>query len=139
VESLEPSIAILGARSTITFSAFWRKTTPLSEAVATNAADVFANLSTITQRGGSIVVTHKIDPLLTGDASATRMLTNGTPTVTGSPAFETWQSIFRVGLSRRLDPMTFGTVGLRWQVFNSNPFGDYRERAVVFSVTHTYF
>lgn len=138
VESYEPSIAFMGKRSTITFSAFWRKTTPLSEALVSTVADPFGNLSTVTQTGGGIGFTHKLDPLLTADLSAYRSLTDGVPNAAGD-TFRSWQSLFRIGLNRQIDPKTFASAGFRWQIFNSSFFDDYRERAVLVNVTHIFF
>jgi len=141
VENVTPSFAILGSRSSITFSAFWRETTPLSDAVAPpGTQDAFANLSAIAQRGGSIAATHKLDPMLTATASVSRIMTLGRPTASASEPTTTVQNIFLVGLSRQIDANMFGTIGLRSQTFNSNgPLGDYRERAIITSLTYVFF
>lgn len=139
VESIDPSLAILGSRTTITLSVYWRKTSPLTEAVATGAVDPFNNFSTITQRGGSISVSHKLDPMLTGTLSVNRVLSKGAATAAGTPGFESYQTIFNAGVTRQISPRTFSTVGLRWQTFNSNSFAEYRERAVLVSLTHNFF
>ena len=139
VESVEPSVAIKGSRTTVTMSVYYRKTSPLSAAVATGAVDPFNNFGTVTQRGGSVLVSHKLDPMLTTNVSVNRIYTEGAATVAGTPAFESVQTIFNASLSRQISPKTFGTVGLRWQVFNSNNFPDYRERAVLVSLSHTFF
>lgn len=139
IESVEPSVAIKGSRTTVTMSVYYRKTSPLSDAVATGAVDPFNNFSTITQRGGSVIVSHKLDPMLTTNISVNRLYTEGAATAAGTPAFESVQTIFNAGLSRQISPKTYATVGLRWQVFNSNNFPDYRERAVLVSLSHTFF
>jgi len=138
-ESIEPAIAIIGNRTTVTLSMYWRKTTPLTEAVAASSVDPFNNFGTITQRGGGVIVSHKLDPMLTGTMSLNRLFVEGAATAAGTPAFESVQTIFNMGLSRQISPKTYGTVGLRWQVFNSNNFPDYRERAVLVSLSHTFF
>jgi uncharacterized protein (PEP-CTERM system associated) len=139
VESYEPSIAFLGKRSTITFTAFWRKTTPLSEALTPSPLDPFGTLNTVTQTGGGIGLTHKFDPLLSGDINVLRVVSQGTPTATVTGDQKSWQSIFRANLTRQIDPKTFASVGFRWQVFNSSIFTDYRERAVLVNLTHIFF
>lgn len=139
VESIDPSVAIRGSRTTVTLSVFYRKTTPLSEAVATDAVDPFATFNTVTQRGGSALISHKIDPMLTTNLSVNRIYTEGAATRAGAPAFESVQTIFNATLARQISPSTYGSVGLRWQVFNSDSFADYRERAVLATVTHTFF
>jgi uncharacterized protein (PEP-CTERM system associated) len=139
IESYEPSIALIGQRSTITFSVFWRKTTPLTESVAPNTFDPFNTVSKVTQTGGGVTILHKLDSLLSADASAFRTLSDGVPTAAGAEMQKSWQSIFRVGLTRQIDPKTFASAGFRWQIFNSNFVEDYRERAVLVNVTHIFF
>jgi len=139
VESYEPSIAFLGKRATITFSVFWRKTTPLSESLGASPTDPFGTLNTVTQTGGGIGLTHKFDPLLSGDINVLRVVSQGTPTATVTGDQKSWQSIFRANLTRQIDPKTFGSVGFRWQVFNSSIFDDYRERAVFVNLTYLFF
>lgn len=139
IESVEPSVGILGSRTTVTFGVFWRKTTPLTDAVAAGSADPFSNFSTITQRGGNMLISHKLDPMLTGNFTINRIYTRGATTTTGTPTFESVQTIFNAGLSRQISPSTYATAGLRWQIFNADNLLDYRERAVLVSLTHTFF
>jgi len=139
IESYDPTIAFMGKRTTVSFNAFWRRTTPLSEAVAATPVDPFNSLGVITQKGGGIGLAYKFDPVLSGDASAFRTISDGSPTATSPATQKTWQSIFRIGLTRQIDPKTFASAGVRWQIFNSNLFDDYRERAVLVNVTHIFF
>ena len=139
VESIDPSIAILGIRTTVTFNVFWRRTTPLTTSIDPSVVDVFSNLGVITQRGFGVSASHKLDPALAMDASATRSMSVGASTTSGAPDAETTQSIFRVGLTRQISPKTYGTAGLRWQILDSNVSAGYRERAVLFSVVHNFF
>ncbi|MEO8038522.1 MAG: TIGR03016 family PEP-CTERM system-associated outer membrane protein [Betaproteobacteria bacterium] len=140
VENIEPSLAIQGTRTTLTFSVFWRKTKPLSDAVATNAVDALAGLNDITQRGGSISLIHKLNSKQSADASIYRIGTKGANgAVAGAAPFESTQSMFRVGLSQQISTQTSASVGLRWQTFNSNSVTNFQERAVLVTLTHSFF
>lgn len=139
VESIDPSFAILGSRSTIALRLFWRRTTPLSDAVVAGTADAFANLNAVTQRGLSLTGSHKLAPILTLDATASRTWSHGSTSAPGNSAFESTQTLFRIGLTQQLTPSTFGTAGVRWQAFESNSATNYQERAVLVSVSHIFF
>lgn len=139
VESIEPTVAIQGSRTTLAVSAFWRDTSTLSEAVVTSAIDAFAGFQNIVQRGGFINLSHRLDPALTGTLSVGRTLSTGKSLTSGQTALESKQSVLLANVNRQLDPQTFITLGFRWQIFSSNLVSDVRERAVLFSVVHTFF
>ena len=74
-EGVDASFAILGARNSITFTAFRAENTELSANAVAIAPDAFLFADRFTQRGFAVRADHRLTPYATVGASATRVYT----------------------------------------------------------------
>jgi uncharacterized protein (PEP-CTERM system associated) len=71
-ERLEASVAILGRRNSVAFTAFGQRITALSGSTGAVAQDVLLQASRLSQHGLGIALDHEITPFTTVEASARR-------------------------------------------------------------------
>lgn len=132
-QPIQGSFAILGARNTVTFSAFWTHSERITGG-GTPLPDAFALANEITQYGGAANWAWRATALSTVNLSGTRAYTDAkAPAVS-----ESTQDNFRVTWTSRLSPQTDGSLGVRYTIFDSNVASDYREAAVFGALNHRF-
>ncbi|MEW5879360.1 MAG: TIGR03016 family PEP-CTERM system-associated outer membrane protein [Pseudomonadota bacterium] len=132
ISSRSASVVLLGARSSIAFTAFDLRTEDLPDTV-------FAVFSTAAenniQRGGAVTYSHQMTPLTSLNATygytRTRALRAIAPDASD-------QHALRVQTQHRFGTRTFGFLGARYQLFNSSTTSDAREKAAFAGLTHRF-
>jgi uncharacterized protein (PEP-CTERM system associated) len=139
VEGIEPSVTFTGLRNTLLLSVFRRETTPLSTNLSTGFADAFTTAARIEQTGFGVTGTHRFTELVNGvvgvDVIRTRAIRTG---AANSGTTQSSQQSMRATLSYTLSPMTTAGATLRFVTLNFSPVNDVRERAVIFTLSHTF-
>lgn len=124
------SLSLLGARDTLTFSGFSTRT---EDALDQGTLAIGAPATNNTQRGGSMVLSHRLSPLtalsLTLDWSRIRAL---------DAPDETTQQGLRVHFTIQAAPLTSTFVGGRWRKIDSNVAAEGREGAVFMGLDHRF-
>lgn len=139
VEAFEPSVAIAGTRSTLLFSVFVRQTTPLSDNLTGGVADVFTTTSRIRQTGMGLTVTHTLASDLSFLAGLDLIKTRGALIgASNGQDSESKQQSFRTSLTYTISPTTTATAMLRYTNVSSTAINDVRERAMTFTLAHTF-
>ena len=137
-ESYGASVALVGARNTLLFSAFWLKNQPIT-ATGTPLPPLLSLNNDNTQTGGTVVWTHKLTPALNlvSSVEALRTVDNGGVGVslTGST---TRQGAVRVGISSPITARTTVYAGARYQWLQSDVAQDYTEAAGFVGLTYTF-
>jgi uncharacterized protein (PEP-CTERM system associated) len=132
---LNVSLAILGARNTITFVGFWTEQRPVSSGlVSTSVTDDARGLTANRQYGGALNATHRLSPITAVTAIIGRRIADAIPP---SSAKSTQDDVV-LTLSRQLGQRTTGYVGFRLQFFDSNISTDYTEKAIFGGLAHTF-
>lgn len=137
VEGIEPSVAFTGIRNTLLLSAFRRETTPLTDSLSSGFTDVFATANRLTQMGFGITATHQFDAQFNGLIGMDLISSRGS--LIGSAASqESKQQSFRTTLSYTISPLTTVGATLRYINLSSSSINDVRERAMLFTLSHTF-
>ncbi len=127
------SFALLGARNTVTFSAFQSESENLSQTVGTGLfVGDFGNVQRVEQRGASINWSHKLTGLssLTGGYSITNSKGSGTSSV------ETDQKMLNINFTTQLGPKTNAGIGARRVVVDGST--NYTENALTGTLSHQF-
>jgi uncharacterized protein (PEP-CTERM system associated) len=133
-ERISLTAGLIGLRNTVTFVVFtgYSETIPATSNVAVQGA--FASASRINQQGASGIWSHRLTPLTNLNFLASRTESDAQqPTGAKSTTDQ-----FNLTLTRPLGPKTNGSVGLRYTIFDTNVGNDYREAAVLATVSHTF-
>ena len=132
---IEGSVALLGARNTVTLSAFRSERKPVSPLGSTG--DDFATASLVKENGAAINWSSALSPLSSLAAGVVWSRNTGSGSTTD---LETDQLAFNVQLSTKLSPKTGGAVGYRYVRFRSDggATDDYRENALFASIEHRF-
>lgn len=135
VESISGSFALIGARNSLVFNAFWSDTKPLSGSGLSLPDSVLA-VDQLTQTGGSATFNHKItDPTSLG--IAVQRVNSKSPGAVGSVgAVDSKQTTYSTSLNHQFSPKTSGSVTLRYQTFNSSVSSSYKEHALLAGILH---
>lgn len=140
VESIEPSVAFSGLRNTVTLSAFRRKTTPLSGALATTVGDPFSVVGSLQQTGWSLNDVWKLSEMTSVSAGLDRVRSTSIGgTLTGGAPIETSQQIYRAGLTHRVGPASSLNGTFRILRVDSPVNGDVVERSLLLTFTHNFY
>lgn len=115
-ERLEASVAIVGKRNSVIFTAFRTASSALSSGVDTVLPDAFTPGNRITQRGFGVNTSHQITPLTTLGAGARRTLARQEPST-----LDARNDYFTLSLTRTLSPKTTSFAGLSYSAFGSGP------------------
>lgn len=137
VQGIEPSVAFTSIRNTLVLSAFRRETTPLTNSLASGFTDVFATTNRLTQMGFGITATHQFSAQFNGLIGMDLIKSRGSLT-SGAGSQESMQQSFRTTLSYTISPQTTAGVTLRFVNLNSSSSNDVRERAMLFTLSHTF-
>lgn len=115
-EALDVSVGIIGARNSITFTAFRNESTRLSDTPGTTTLpDAFLLADRVRQRGFSVRANHQIAPLTSLGASATRTFSHQEFPAT----LDSRNDYFSVNVDHSLSPKTTALAGLTFTRFSS--------------------
>lgn len=118
-EGVDASFAILGARNTITFTAFRAENTPLAADAAAIVPDAFALVDRFTQRGFGAHADHKLTPFTTVGASASRTYTRQEQ----PSRVDSRNDAFTLTLNHTMSPKTRAYAGVSATRFDSDETG----------------
>lgn len=132
---IEGSVALLGARNTVTISAFHSERRPILQFGSTG--DDFANASLVKANGAAINWSRRLSPLSSLVAGVVWSRNTGSRSTTD---LRSDQRAFNVQLSTKLSPKTGGALGYRHVRFEADGSAtdDYRENALFASVEHRF-
>jgi uncharacterized protein (PEP-CTERM system associated) len=114
-DGLDASVAIIGARNTVTFTAFRTESTRLSDTPGSSFPDAFLLADRIRQRGFGVRFNHQLAPFTSLGASATRTFSREEEPTTR----DSRNDHFSVSLDHTLSPKTTGFAGLSFTNFSS--------------------
>ena len=134
-ERLQGSFAILGARNSITFTAFAANDASVSTPPPGLPADVFAAFNShIKQKGYGANATHQISGLTALTGSATR-----TNADTEETSVRSKNDFYSLSLTHRISPKTDTFAGLSYQTFESDVVAaTSRSRSVYAGLYHSF-
>jgi uncharacterized protein (PEP-CTERM system associated) len=118
-EAFNASLGILGVRNSITFTAFYSENTRLSSEAATVPDDVFGVVDRFRQQGFGARFDHKITPVTTLGAGATRTYARQEEPV----HFDSTTDYFALTLNRAVSPRTTAFAGVSVTHFESDDTG----------------
>ena len=132
VNSASGSVALIGMRNTLALNLYYLKTKTLPDAAI---PVTFITLNDNTQRGVSLSLSHRLTPVTSLNATATRWETRG---IDQTAALISDENIFRVQASRQLTPRSSAFVGARYrqQDSTSGAIGDSTEAAIFVGLFH---
>ncbi len=133
-EGVDGSFAILGARNTITFAAYWADYEQISGTTGTPLPDAFGFANKFSQYGASVNWGLRVTPLSTANLLVSRLYTDTEAPTPG----ESTQNNVHLTFTTRLSPKTDATLGLRYTVFDSTVVNDYKEAAAFGALTHRF-
>ena len=138
VEQIGATFALIGARNTLTFSAGWSNSTPVTSAgQATPTAFTLAN--ELTQSYGGIGFSHQLSAVTSLTLSANRVVTYSNDTnLPAQSSITSTQNTVLLSVLHQFSPKTNGMVGLRFVTFNSDVFQSYTEQAILAGITHIF-
>ena len=132
VNSASGSAALVGARNTLALTLYYLKTKTLPDAAI---PVTFITLDDNTQRGVSLSLSHRLTPVTSLNATATRWETRG---LDQTASLISDENIFRVQASRQLSPRSSAFVGARYrqQDSTSSGIGNSSEAAIFVGLFH---
>jgi uncharacterized protein (PEP-CTERM system associated) len=140
VTGIEPALSFNGLRNSLLLSVFIRETTPITASLSAAQPDPFLNLASIRQRGMSATVTRRLSDATVGtfnvDVINSQGVQNPVNPAIAAPDFG--QRSYRATLTRTVSPQTTAAVTLRMLTFSSNATAGARERAMIFTLNHTF-
>ena len=135
VKREEASVAILGARNSLTFAIFRTNQEQLTEPLAVAVGKAIATGEQVTTRGFSVALAHTLTAfsVITGTYLHTR-------SESSLSTAETTQDAYRVFWTHRVSPKTNVFTGARYVRFDSTGagFAGYQERAVLAGFDHVF-
>lgn len=126
----ELSYSLQGARNILTLSAVRTRHEAIGPAAGGN--DVFVGTPNIRQRGFSINFGHRLTPLTSLNAVASRQHSSGTGGVTN---LSSDLKSLHIAVSTQLGPRTSASLGARRTLFDSNTVTSYSENALIGTFT----
>jgi uncharacterized protein (PEP-CTERM system associated) len=127
-------------RNSLLLSVFIRETTPITASLSAAQPDPFLNVASIRQRGMSATVTRRLSEATVGtlnvDVINSQGVQNAVNPAIVAPDFG--QRSYRATLTRTISPQTTAAVTLRMLTFSSNATVGARERAMIFTLNHTF-
>ena len=132
----ELSFALLGARNTVTFSAGETQSERASQGafISLIGANNILEAQKIRQRHASVNWSHKLTPMSSLVASASRMNSKGTGT--GISNLETTETMYNVNLTTQLGPKT--NAGLSFRHVIGDGTVNYTENALTGTLSHQF-
>ena len=110
------TFVLLGVRNSTAFTVYNRKQEVISGGTGTALPPPFGQLNNNTQRGGSVVFTHKLTPLTNLNATVSRFQTIASAPFTGTST----TNAFALSASTNLSPKTSAFTGLTYTDFSSD-------------------
>jgi uncharacterized protein (PEP-CTERM system associated) len=134
-ERRELSLALIGARNTVTFAATRSETRDISNGTGSGwfLGTDFSSLDRIRQTGASINWSHKLTGLSTLTGSVSRLKSQGA----GTSNLRTDETMYTVNFLTRLGPKTNAGLGLR-RIEMDGTMSDYTENAVTGMFSHQF-
>jgi uncharacterized protein (PEP-CTERM system associated) len=129
----QASVAILGARNTVTLAATLTDDSAVDRGAPLN--DDFSTTNEIEQRSLSASWAHQLSGLTTANLMGTYVRSTG---ASGSGP-ETTEKSARFLLNHQFSPKTTGSLGLRYIRFDSTTAEDFREKAITASLFVTFY
>jgi uncharacterized protein (PEP-CTERM system associated) len=126
------TFALIGVRNTLALNLYYLKTELLPDAAI---PPTFITFNNNVQKGASLSLSHRLTPVVSVNASASRHETRG---FDQSAGLVTDQNIFRVQASRQLTPRSNAFIGARYQQEDStfSGIGDRSEAAIFVGLFH---
>jgi uncharacterized protein (PEP-CTERM system associated) len=128
------TFTLLGVRNSLAFTVFNRKSEVISGGSGVPLPAPFGTLNNNTQRGVSLVFSHRLTPLTNLSATATRYDTTATAPFTSKSTTDN----FRVAVGTRLSPKTDGFTGVTYTMFDSNLSNDYNALTAYVGLNHRF-
>jgi uncharacterized protein (PEP-CTERM system associated) len=128
------TFTLLGVRNSLAFTVFNRKSEVISGGSGVPLPAPFGTLNNNTQRGVSLVYSHRLTPLTNLSATATRYDTTATAPFTSKSTTDN----FRVAVGTRLSPKTDGFTGVTYTMFDSNLSNDYNALTAYVGLNHRF-
>jgi uncharacterized protein (PEP-CTERM system associated) len=130
--SASATFALIGVRNTLALNLYYLKTELLPDAAI---PPTFITFNNNVQKGASLSLSHRLTPVMSLNASASRTETRGLDENAGTV---TDQNIFQVQASRQLTPRSNAFIGARYQQQDSTSsgIGDRSEAAIFVGLFH---
>jgi len=132
LESASGTFALIGVRNTLALNLYYLKTKTLPDAAIPPS---FITLTDNVQKGVTLSLSHRLTPVTSLNATASRWETRG---LDRTAALITDENVFRVQVSRQLTPRSSAFVGARYrqQDSTSSGIGNTSEAAVFVGLFH---
>lgn len=126
------SLALIGVRNTLALTLYYLKTELLPDAAI---PPTFITFNNSIQKGVSVSLSHKLSPVISLNATGSRIETRGFEPSAGNVTDE---NIFEVQVSRQVTPRTSAFIGGRYQQqdSSSNAIRDASEAAIFVGLFH---
>jgi uncharacterized protein (PEP-CTERM system associated) len=133
INQVAGSMALLGARNSIVFSAFWSSSENVGQPGAALPSALVLNTD-FTSDGAAVAYSYKVTPKSTLNATLSRTYTRAND----QPNTNTTQDLLIVTMSTQLGPKTNGTIGARAQRIASTVVSTATEHAIFATLDHTF-
>lgn len=130
-ERLGGSMALIGARNSLTFSAFRSRSTALGTIIGTGVLTTQADR--VEQHGFGVNASHRLTPFTSVTASANRLFSEAEPT-----GLEARNDQLSVGLSHTVSPKTSTVAGATYTRFQSSTAATAHARSVFAGLEHRF-
>jgi uncharacterized protein (PEP-CTERM system associated) len=134
VETVGGSIALLGVRNTVTLSASWRRSEPVSQFGGTPLPPELAGLERFIFYGTAVNWTYR----LTGRTNTNLLLSRYYTEKIDNPEDNSTNTAAVIQLNTQFGPRTTGSVGFRWTQFDSGLTDGYTEHAIFAAGNHVF-
>ena len=128
------TFTVLGVRNSLAFTIYNRKSEVISGGSGQPLPPPFGSQNNNTQRGASLVYSHRLTPLTNLNATATRYDTTATAPFTSKSTTD----YFLVSVGTSLSPSTTGVTGLTYTMFDSNVGNDYNAFTAYVGINHRF-
>jgi len=126
--------ALLGVRNSLAFTIYNVKSEAITGGSGVPLPPPFGSQTNNTQRGAALAYSHRLAPLTSLSATATRYDTIATAPFTGKSSTD----YFVVNVGTRLSPKTDVSTGLTYTIFDSNAFNDYTAFTAYVGLNHRF-
>lgn len=133
-EQQSATFTVLGVRNSLAFTIYNRKSEVISGGSGQPLPPPFGAQNNNTQRGAALVYSHRLTPLTSLNATATRYDTIATAPFTSKSTTD----YFLVNVGRQLSPKTDVSTGLTYTIFDSNAFNDYNAFTAYVGLNHRF-
>ena len=127
---------LFGARNSLTLQLNRSENTAVAAAL-TSGFDDFSNASTIRQTGASLTLSHRLSPLTSLNATASRQKSTGRYIGTGIGNQDSTYTLYQLSLATRLGAKTNGSLSVRRAKYDDD-INSYTENALIATLLYTY-